>query len=137
MITTRARGLANLHAGATTLCVGLFFWVYAEFIMRYVPVVRLVREVNLIPYFFCLVGGIALSTRSVSELLSRFHVVGTADAARLATRQVGLMAALTFTFMFATQDRSISRLFLGTFLLLSWLGLIVWNARVPRVLARL
>lgn len=41
MITTRARGLANLHAGATTLFVGIFFWVYAEFIMAFVPFVRL------------------------------------------------------------------------------------------------
>ena len=44
MIDTRARGLANLHAGVTTLFVGVFFWVYAEFIMRYVPVVRLSRD---------------------------------------------------------------------------------------------
>jgi exopolysaccharide biosynthesis polyprenyl glycosylphosphotransferase len=47
------------------------------------------------------------------------------------------MALLTFTMMFATLDRSISRLFLGTFLTWSWLGLVVINARLPRALARL
>ena len=47
------------------------------------------------------------------------------------------MALLTFTMMFATQDRSISRLFLGTFLVWSWLGLAVLNAWLPRQLARL
>lgn len=137
MITTRARGLANLHAGVTTLCVGVVFWVYAEFIMRYVPVVRLSREVNLFPYFLCMVGGMALSARTLSRLASRFHLLTFTDAARLAAGQVGLMALLTFTMMFATLDRGISRLFLGTFLAGSWVGLTVLNARLPRALARL
>lgn len=137
MISTRARGLANLHAGATTLGVGIVFWVYAEFIMRYVPVVRLSREVNLIPYFLCMVGGMALAGREVVRLGSRSHVLEFGEAARLAAWQVGLMALLTFTMMFATQDRSISRLFLGTFLAGSWLGLTFANLQLPRWLAKL
>jgi exopolysaccharide biosynthesis polyprenyl glycosylphosphotransferase len=137
MISTRARGLANLHAGATTLGVGIVFWVYAEFIMRYVPVVRLSREVNLIPYFLCMVGGMALAAREVVRLGSRSHVLEFGEAARLAARQVGLMALLTFTMMFATQDRSISRLFLGTFLAGSGLGLTFANLQLPRWLAKL
>jgi exopolysaccharide biosynthesis polyprenyl glycosylphosphotransferase len=137
MITTRARGLANLHAGAATLFVGVFFWVYAEFIMRYVPLVRLVREVNLLPYFLCMIAGVLAGTRGGAQLAARFDVLALGDAARLATRQVVLMGALTFTMMFATNDRSISRLFLGTFLLWSWFGLAVLNAWLPRFLARL
>ncbi len=137
MITTRARGLANLHAGATTLTVGIFFWVYAEFIMRYVPVVRLSREVNLLPYFLCVIGGLALSRRELTTLAARFHMLGLGDAAGLAARQVGLMALLTFSMMFATLDRSISRLFLGTFLLWSWCGLLLLNLHLPRLLARM
>ena len=39
------------------LCVGAFFWAYAEFILRFVPVVRLTREVNLLPYLLCVVAG--------------------------------------------------------------------------------
>lgn len=136
MITTRARGLANLHAGATALFVGVFFWVYANAIYH-VPFVRLSREVNLIPYFLCMVGGVVLSTRELGRLASRFHLLNWSDAARLAGRQTALMALLTFTMMFATQDRSISRLFLGSFLVWSWLGLTVINARLPRLLARL
>jgi lipopolysaccharide/colanic/teichoic acid biosynthesis glycosyltransferase len=137
MITTRARGLANLHAGATTLFVGIFFWVYAELIMRYVPVVRLSREVNLLPYFLCMIGGMALSGRNLAQLASPFHLLQLGDAARLAGQQVALMALLTFTMMFATLDRSISRLFIGTFLVWSWLGLALLNAWLPRVLARI
>jgi exopolysaccharide biosynthesis polyprenyl glycosylphosphotransferase len=137
MINTRARGLANLHAGVTALCVAIFFWVYAEIIMRYVPIVRLTREVNLLPYFLCVVAGMALSARELTRLAARFHLMDPGDAARLAFRQVGMMALLIFTMMFATQDRSISRLFLGTFLVWCWIGLAVLNARMPRVLARM
>jgi exopolysaccharide biosynthesis polyprenyl glycosylphosphotransferase len=137
MITTRARGLANLHAAVTTLCVGVFFWVYAEVIMRYVPVVRLTREVNLLPYFLCTIGGLVLSMRDLAQVAGRFHLLNVTDAARLAGRQVALMALLTFTMMFATQDRSISRLFLGTLLVWCWLGLTLLHVRVPRMLARI
>ena len=136
MITTRARGLANLHAGATTLFVGIFFWVYANLIYH-VPFVHLNREVNLLPYFLCMVGGMVLSARDRSRLAARFHLLDLGDAAQFAARQVGLMALLTLTMMFATQDRSISRLFLGSFLGWCWLGLAVLNAHLPRALARL
>lgn len=137
MITTRARGLANLHAATATLAVGVFFWVYAEFILRYVPIVRLTREVNLLPYFLCVVGGMILTARDVGRLIGRAQAFELGGAAAVAARQVGLMAALTFTMMFATQDRSISRLFLGTFLVGSWFLLAVLNTWLPRLLARL
>ena len=137
MINTRARGLANLHAGVTTLCVGMFFWVYAEFIMRYVPVVRLSPQVNLLPYFLCVIGGMVLSARDAARLARRSHLPQLDEAARVAARQVGRMAALTFTMMFATQDRSISRLFLGSFLVWSWFILAGLNAHFPAMLARM
>jgi exopolysaccharide biosynthesis polyprenyl glycosylphosphotransferase len=136
MITTRARGLANLHAGTTTLVVAGFFWGYAEFIMRHVPLVRLSREVNLLPYFLCVLGGMALSARDVQRLIGRSQLLATGNALHVATRQVALIAALTFTMMFATQDRSISRLFLGTFLVGAWLLLAFLNAWLPGALAR-
>ncbi len=135
MITTRARGLASLHAGAMTLCVGVFFWVYAN-VIYHVPFVRLSREVNLLPYFLCMVGGMGWSARELVRRASRFHGLNWVEAAQLAGRQTALMALLTFTMMFATQDRSISRLFLGTFLVWSWMGLTYLNARLPRALAR-
>ncbi len=137
MITTRARGLANLHAATATLAVGVFFWVYAEFILRYVPVVRLTREVNLLPYFLCVVGGMMLTARDVGRLIGRAQAFELGGAAAVAARQVGFMAALIFTMMFATQDRSISRLFLGTFLLGSGILLAVLNTWLPRLLSRL
>jgi len=136
MIDTRSRGLANLHVGATTLAVAIFFWVYAN-IVYHVPFIHLNRDVNLLPYSLCVIGGMLLSAREVSRMAARFNALDLGGASRLATRQVALMALLTFTMMFATRDHSISRLFLGSFLVWCWIGLSVLNARLPRWLARL
>jgi exopolysaccharide biosynthesis polyprenyl glycosylphosphotransferase len=137
MLTNRHRGLVRIHGAAQLLGIAAFFWLYAEFIMTYVPFVKLSREVNLLQYFLCvvigfLVGGSRL--RAVGSKLTRLSMTG---AAGLAGQQVALMALVVFTMMFATQDRSISRLFLGSFLAWSWLGL-VWSHRwLPRWLAGL
>lgn len=136
MITTRARGLANLHAGATILVIAVFFWVYAQLIYH-VPFVHLNREVNLLPYFLCVVMGLVVSVRYLLRLATRFHRLDLGEAANLAARQVALMALLTFTMMFATQDRSISRLFLGSLLVWCWVLLVVLHLRLPQMLARL
>jgi exopolysaccharide biosynthesis polyprenyl glycosylphosphotransferase len=137
MITTRARGLATLHTGITALCVGAFFWIYAELILRYVPVVRLTLQMNLLPYFLCVIGAIALSSRDVSRLVARMHRLDFFEAARLAAKQAGFMAVFIFAMMFTTQDRGVSRLFFGTLLVWNWIGLTMLNARLPRVLARI
>jgi exopolysaccharide biosynthesis polyprenyl glycosylphosphotransferase len=99
--------------------------------------VHLNRSVNLIPYFLCVIAGMVLSTRHLARVTTRFHVLNWTDAARLASRQTALVALLTFAMMFATQDTSISRLFLGSFLVWTWVALTVLNARFPRLLARL
>jgi len=136
MITTRARGLANLHAGAMTLFIGVFFWAYAH-VIYHVPFVHLNRSVPLLPYLICVMAGMMASSRDLTQFARRFHVLEWRDAVRLASRQTALMALLTFAMMFATQDISISRLFLGSFLVWSWIALIMLNARVPRLLARI
>ena len=69
MITNRHRGLVRIHGAAIILAVAVFFWVYAEFIMRYVPVVRLSREVNLLPYFLCVIIGLWRPTASSAPCL--------------------------------------------------------------------
>ena len=136
MIDARARGLADIYAAMMTAFIGVFFWAYASLIYR-VPFVHLSREVNLVPYFLCVTGGMLLSARDVSRrLAARFHLPDLGRSARLASRQVAIMALLIFAMMFATQDHRISRLFLGTFLVWCWVGLVFLNAWVPGRLAR-
>lgn len=135
MLANRHRGLVRIHGAALLLGVGVFFWLYAEFIMRYVPVVKLSREVNLLQYFLCVVIGLLVGGSRLRAVESRLTRLSITDAAGLAMQQVGLMALAVFTMMFATQDRSISRLFLGSFLVWSWLGLFWLHRMLPQRLA--
>ena len=139
MIDARARGLANIHAAVMTLFVGVVFWAWAWVNLNYrIPYVHMNPYENLLPYFLCAIGGMLLSARDVSRhLAARFHLPDLGASARLAFRQVALMALLIFALMFATQDHSISRLYLGTMLVWCWLGLALLNAWVPGRLARL
>jgi exopolysaccharide biosynthesis polyprenyl glycosylphosphotransferase len=100
-------------------------------------VVKLSREVNLLQYFLCVVIGFLLGGSRLRAVESRLTRLTVADAAGLAMQQVVLMALAVFTMMFATQDRSISRLFLGSFLVWSWLGLFWMHLRLPQKLAAL
>ncbi|MDD3180759.1 MAG: exopolysaccharide biosynthesis polyprenyl glycosylphosphotransferase [Opitutaceae bacterium] len=136
MISQRLRGLINLHATLTTLAIGIFFWVYANLIYH-VPFVRLSREVNLLPYFLCVLAAMVLGWRSVHAAGARLPRLPLAEAAGLAGRQVMLMALIIFSMMFATQDRSISRLFLGTFLVWTGLSLTWLHHAAPAWLARI
>ncbi len=132
MLTNRHRGLVRIHRVALLLAVAIFFWLYAQFIMTYVPVVKLSREVNLLLYFLCVVIGLLAGGSQVRAVESRLTRLSVTEAAGLATYQVALMALTVFTMMFATQDRTISRLFLGSFLVWSWLLLFVLHRSLPQ-----
>ncbi len=137
MLLNRHRGLANLHNLVTLLFVGLFFWVAAEFtILVLSETVRLTRETQLLPYFLSVVLGLLLGWGQVASVGWRLTRLEVPEAAGLATRQVGIVALIVFAMMFATQDRSISRLFLGSFLVLSWAALLVLHLSLPRRIAQ-
>ncbi len=135
MLANRHRGLVRIHGLVLLLGLGVFFWLYAELIMRYVPAVKLSREVNLLQYFLCVVIGLLMGGSRLRAVGSRLTRLSITEAAGLASQQVGLMALAVFTMMFATQDRSISRLFLGSFLVWSWLGLFWLHRHLPVRLA--
>ena len=135
MLNIRARGVANFHIITTTVLVGCSFWVYAQLIYR-VPFVNLSHEVNLLPYFLCVIGGMLVSMRDLSRLAEKFYLMDLGDGAHLAARQTVSMALLCFSMLFATRDHRISRAFLGSFFIWSWLALTVLNTWGPRRLAR-
>jgi exopolysaccharide biosynthesis polyprenyl glycosylphosphotransferase len=135
MLSNRHRGLVRLHGAAQLLTVSVFFWLYAELIMTYVPVVKLSREVNLLPYFLCVVIGLLVGAGEIRAAESRLATLSVTGAAGMALTQVALVALAVFSMMFATQDRSISRLFLGSFLVWSGLLLFVLHRILPRRLA--
>ena len=73
---------------------------------------------------------ITTSGRNLAAVGPRLLRLAWGESAGLALQQVALMALAVFSMMFATQDHSISRLFLGTFLMWCWLGLAFLNATI-------
>lgn len=136
MFVQRLRGMVNLHAMASTMAALLLLLAYVTFV-PYLPFVQLSYEINLMPYLLCVGVGMLFSTRFVHQLAGRFHRLSWADAAWLASRQILGILLLVFAFMFAFKDRTMSRLFMSTYLLTCWVMLILMNRALPQLLSRL
>lgn len=136
MFSQRLRGLVNLHVALTTGAALLLLLAYRE-IVDVLPRVDVSAQLSLIPYLLCVAVGMIVSAQFVQRLAPSFHRLTLADAAWLATRQALTVALVVFAFMFAFKDRGMSRLFLGSYLSLCWLILIMLNLGLPRMLSRI
>jgi exopolysaccharide biosynthesis polyprenyl glycosylphosphotransferase len=136
MISYRYRGFVNLYLVASTTLVACFFLLYASS-TQYLPWVDVSRHVNLTLYFLAVVAGMLASSRYAGKLRLQFHRLTWVDAASLAFRQVTIVALVIFTLIVASKDRDVSRVFLSSFLVLSWVLLLFVNSLVPRMLASL
>lgn len=136
MISQRLRGLVNLQLVIATMFALLAFLSYAN-VIRYLPYGDLSPDVVLTPYLLCVFAGMAVSSRSLLLVAQKFHRLTWVDAARLSFRQVVFVALFIFTLMFATKDRAISRIFLGSYLCWLWVLLLFVNQIMPQVLSRM
>lgn len=76
------------------------------------------------------------SAGAVRQQSDRLHRLGTLSSLGLAARQTGYVAAAVFGVVFAFKDGDISRLYLGTYLLIAFLFLAVLHAKLPGALAK-
>lgn len=135
MITQRLRGLVNLHVAITALMAMLLLLGYAN-VFGFLPFDGLAADVKLTPYLMCVLGGMLIAARAVTQVASRFHRIKWVDAAQIAFRQVIYVALLIFALMFATKDRLVSRIFLGSYLCWLWLLMVFINQMLPHFLSR-
>jgi exopolysaccharide biosynthesis polyprenyl glycosylphosphotransferase len=136
MISHRQRGLVSVYAfTANGVAMGVLL-MYAQLI-RFVPHVELLPQVNLLPYCVAVFVGMVASTGYVRHRGYTLHRIGWFGGLALALRQVFFVATCIFALMFATKDREISRLFLGTYLILLSGVLTVLHACFPRLLAQM
>jgi exopolysaccharide biosynthesis polyprenyl glycosylphosphotransferase len=81
--------------------------------------------------------GMLFSSSVLRREAHRLHALPPGQAALLALKQAAVVAACVFALMFAIKDRAISRLFLGSYLVLLASILAVLHSRLPRFFARL
>ena len=120
------------------MVVTLLFLAYANVAATHLllPAVDLGPDIVLMPYVLALLGAMAVSSRYLQIFANRFNQLSWIDSAQITTRQMVYVALFIFALMFATKDRAISRIFLGSYLGLFWLLGLFLNRAMPRFLSR-
>lgn len=134
MITYRQRGLANVYAVFSNLAAVALMPAYAA-LLPSITYVRLSHNVSLLPYCAAAFVGMAASSSHIRKNHGRLHRLGNWTAFGIALRQTLYVAACIFALIFATKDQDISRLFLGSYLVLLAVMLTTMHARMPQSLA--
>ena len=137
MIAQRLRGLVNLHVAGATVLAALLLLAMGDLVRYQQRLLELSPDINMTPYLLCVIGGMLFSSRYLGQFAARYHRLTWVDAAQMTVRQVVCVALMIFAFMFAFKDRTMSRLFMGTYLCLCWGMLLFVNLGLPRMLSRL
>jgi exopolysaccharide biosynthesis polyprenyl glycosylphosphotransferase len=135
MLANRQRGLVNVYAFIANLVAVVLLLAYGQ-LTPYTPGIKLSENVNLLPYCLAVFVGM---TASIGHMRARgytLHILGGFGGMALALRQSAFVAACIFGLMFATKDREISRLFLGTYLVLLFGVLSYLHSHLPALLAQ-
>ena len=136
MFAYRQRGLVTLHSAVACGVVTATLPIFA-LLLPYLPRVSLEDEVDLLPYCVAVFLAMTVSTGAIRKRAGELHTLGSADALGLAGQQMAYVAGAVFAVVFSIKDASISRLFLGFYLLVSFVLLAYVHATLPAWLARL
>jgi exopolysaccharide biosynthesis polyprenyl glycosylphosphotransferase len=136
MFAYRQRGLVTLHAAAACGSLTALLPLYALF-LPYLPRVQLNESIDLLPYCLAVFAAMTLSAGVIRRQGGSLHILGWSGAFVLAARQIMYVSAAVFAVVFTLKDSGISRLFLISYLAVSFLFLTYLHARFPGWLARL
>lgn len=136
MFAYRQRGLVTLHSALVCAAVTGLLPIYA-LVLPYLPRVRLGEEIELFPYCLAVFLGMTVSAGVIRRQGGSLHILGSAGALALAARQITYVAAALFAVVFILKDQGISRLFLGTYLVLAFVLLAYLHANLPVGLAKM
>ncbi len=132
----RARGLNALHGMVVLFWLPILFVVliYANKLLR--PEM-LVRDVNFPLYIYMLfISGLVFMGFRQDEVIGEREFRWVASLKRT-NLEVIIVALGVFLVVFATKDRAVSRLFLGSYLVSSWMSLLFINRYFTVLLSRL
>lgn len=133
MIVYRQRGLANVYGFVSTVVAVGFLPLYREVLpsLTYVAL----DHVDLLPYVVAVFLGMVASVGLLHDRAANLNRIDYWGAFGLALRQVMVVGAFIFAFMFITKERDVSRVFLGSYLVILTGVLTMMHARMPRMLA--
>jgi len=134
MIYYRHRGFVGIHRFICLIVAMLLLPAFAA-TLPWIPLLKLERNVDLFPYVLMIGTCLMLANRNSPTFEAELHRISWLDAFRISSRRVVVVAIGIAGLSFAFKDRNISRMFLGTYLVLLWFILAFLYARFPRLLA--
>lgn len=135
MIAHRQRGFINFYTILICAIAIAQFLIFAA-ALPWIPRIELSPHLNLTPYLLAVAVGVLASSRIFRNYAHNLSALHGSQALSLAFQQTAYVGGCLFALMFATKDREISRLFLGTYLVLLGCVLTLLHGRVPRLFAR-
>ena len=128
MISQRQGGFFNLYAIMTGILTAVLLPLY-EAALPFVPEIVLLDNVSLAPYMIVAFLGVLSGSRY--SLRGNEGIGGLSNGARVAARQVLCVAGFVFALVFISKDYHMSRLFLGTYMVILFVVLTFWHAYIP------
>ena len=136
MIKSRARGLVTLQAVLTLILMPALF-LFETLLAAELFGKMSYEQVNFLLYLLGIAGATLisfnLSTRSLLQGSETFQWV---EAVRRTNTTVVILALVLFGIVFATKDKAISRVFLGSFIVSSWAFILILNRYLPGILSQ-
>ncbi len=135
MIAYRQRGLANVYALLVNIFAVALVPMYSV-LLPSLTYVKLIDDINLIPYCIAVFVGMAASSDLIRSRASTLHRIGIWTSFGIAIRQTAYVAGVIFAYTFLSKEQAVSRLFLGSYLFWLTVALTILHARMPRSLAQ-
>jgi exopolysaccharide biosynthesis polyprenyl glycosylphosphotransferase len=135
MLRNRQDGLVSLHGIWVTILTTAGFYVFTLGTQA-TGWMRLAPGFNRNLYFLAAFIGMLVAARVYLGWVDKLARLSWADSLYVTLQQIARLALVLFGVAFAIKDTNVSRVFLGTYLALSGVGLLIANRFLPRLIAK-
>ncbi|MGH8021033.1 MAG: exopolysaccharide biosynthesis polyprenyl glycosylphosphotransferase [Opitutaceae bacterium] len=136
MLKNRQEGLTALHGIWVTIVVSCLFIEFAR-LVELTGWIDLVNRNSLNLYFLAVFSGTLISLRTYHQWASKLARLTWIDAIILTKQQMIRLALVLLAFVFLTKDSAVSRMFIGSFLILASFVILLCNRFLPRLICRM
>ena len=135
MLKNRQEGLTTLQSIWVTIIIASLFVGYSRAVQAHEWLPRL-QQTDLKIYFLAIVGGTLVSLRVYQRWASKLAALNWSQAISLTKQQMVRLALVLLAFVFAydTETQGVTRLYLGVFLGLAAVALLLCNRFLPEAI---
>lgn len=135
MLKNRQEGLTTLQSIWVTMIIASLFVGYSRAVQAHEWLPRL-KQTDLKIYFLAIVGGTLISLRVYQRWASKLAALNWGQAINLTKQQMVRLALVLLAFVFAydTETQGITRIYLGVFLGIAFVALLLCNRFLPEAI---